>query len=95
VVCPVAAQVVVSLAVLALPCSLPYWLRCVGLTERWWALLGSPLAYGFSFNWGFLNFVLAGTLFRETDMPVVLVAQSGLWYLYKPLRAERAKEPQR
>ena len=59
---PVAAQVVVSLAVLALPCSLLYWLRCVGHTERWWALLGFPLAYGFSFYWGFLNFMLAGPL---------------------------------
>jgi len=53
------AKVLASVAVLALPCSFLLWFKHTGQEERWWALLGFPLAYGFSFYFGFLNFVLA------------------------------------
>ena len=55
----VGAKVLASLAVLALPCSFLLWFKHTGQEERWWALLGFPLAYGFSFYFGFLNFILA------------------------------------
>jgi hypothetical protein len=53
-----AMSLVVALSVVGLPLSLHYLLRTVG-GERWWSLLGFPLAYGFSFYWGFLNFLVA------------------------------------
>lgn len=53
-----AIKVVISLAVLGLPLSCLYLLRSSS-GEEWWALLTFPLAYGFCFYWGFLNYLIA------------------------------------
>jgi hypothetical protein len=53
----VALKVVISLSVLALPLSLVPFFRRMGVS-RWWSLVGFSLAYGFSFSWGFLNFMM-------------------------------------
>lgn len=53
-----AVKVVVSLAVVALPASLAGLLRRCG-SDAWWSLLGFPLAYGFAFYWGLLNYMVA------------------------------------
>jgi hypothetical protein len=53
----VALKVVISLSVLALPLSfVPFFRRMA--VSRWWSLLGFPLAYGYSFTWGFLSFMM-------------------------------------
>jgi hypothetical protein len=53
----VALKLVISLSVLALPLSLvPFFRRSA--VSPWWSLLGFPLAYGYSFTWGFLNFMM-------------------------------------
>jgi hypothetical protein len=54
----VAMKLAVSASVLALPLSL---MPLLGRTSasRWWSLLGFPLAYGYSFDWGFTNFMMA------------------------------------
>lgn len=54
----VAMKLTVTLAVLALPLALLALLRAAG-ADRWWALLALPLAFGFSFLWGFVNFLVA------------------------------------
>ncbi len=53
-----AIKLVVTLAVLAFPLSLHRLLRETG-GDRWWSLLGYPMAFGFSFYWGFLNYLVA------------------------------------
>ncbi len=53
-----ALKMVVSATVLGLPLALWHLLSVTG-GDRWWALLGFPLAYGFAFYWGFLNFLVA------------------------------------
>jgi hypothetical protein len=53
----VALKLVISLCVLALPASLVIFFKQTAVS-RWWALLGFSLAYGYSFGWGFLNFML-------------------------------------
>ena len=53
----VALKLVISLCVLALPASLVVFLKRTAVS-RWWALIGFSLAYGYSFGWGFLNFML-------------------------------------
>jgi len=57
----VAVRVMVSLAVLALPAAMLYLFRRLG-ADRWPALLGFPLAYGFGFQWGFTNFMIAAAV---------------------------------
>lgn len=53
-----ALKVLISLVVVGLPASL--WLLLASLDfDPWWALLGFPLAFGYSFYWGFLNFGVA------------------------------------
>jgi hypothetical protein len=54
----VALKLVLTLAVLGLPLSL---LRLLHATrgDRWWSLVGFPLAFGYPFLWGFFNYVVA------------------------------------
>lgn len=54
---PVALKLVLSLCLLALP------LACLDLLRRqgadpWWSLAAFPLAFGVSFYWGFLNYLV-------------------------------------
>ena len=51
-------------------------LRHLG-ADRWWALLGFPLALGFSFQWGFFSWIVAVPLF-------LLVLPSTLAYARRP-----------
>jgi hypothetical protein len=67
----VAGKVLVSAAVLAFPLAWVYWFKAVGQRERWWALLGFPLAYSFSFYSGFLSFLLA--------LPLGLLGLASAW----------------
>lgn len=53
----VALQLVLSLAVVGLPLSLLVFFRRRSVSA-WWSLLGFPLAFGYSFRWGFLPFVV-------------------------------------
>ena len=53
-----AFKVTVWIAILLLPLSLRA-LLARGAGDPWLSLLGFPLAYGYSFYWGFLNFTLA------------------------------------
>ncbi|HVZ74125.1 MAG TPA: hypothetical protein VHJ20_17220 [Polyangia bacterium] len=53
----VALELVVALTIVGLPLSLVPFFRRAGVS-RWWSLLGFPLAYGFSFRWGFVTFML-------------------------------------
>lgn len=57
----VAAQIVVSLAVLAMPLLTGQLLRAAGADERWkW--LAIPCSFSFAFYWGFLSFLVAAPL---------------------------------
>jgi hypothetical protein len=53
----VALKVATSLSVLGLPASLVLFFGRANVS-RWWALLGFSLAFGFSFDWGFLSFMM-------------------------------------
>lgn len=53
-----AVKVVVSLAIAAYPVSLALLLRRCG-ADVWWSLFGAPLAFGFAFYWGFLNYLIS------------------------------------
>jgi hypothetical protein len=74
----VATQIVVSLAVLAVPLLTGQLLRAAGADERWkW--LAIPCSFSFAFYWGFLSFLVAAPLallfltqtIRFVDMPTV------------------------
>lgn len=56
-----AIKTVVSLALVALPMSTALIMRETG-TDRRWALLAIPAMYGFSYHWGFLNFLVAAPI---------------------------------
>ena len=51
-------SLVVSLVVLGLPLAMHHLLKTVR-GEVWWSLLGFPLAFGYSFYWGFVNMLVA------------------------------------
>lgn len=53
-----ALKIVISLSVLGIPLGMLGLLRRKGL-DRWWALLGFPLAFGFAYGFGFFNYILA------------------------------------
>jgi hypothetical protein len=53
-----AMKLVVTLAVLAQPAAVHYLLGRTG-GDRWWSLAAFPAALGYSFRWGFLNFIVA------------------------------------
>jgi hypothetical protein len=53
----VALKLVISLSVVGLPLALQVFLRRASVS-RWWSLIGFPLAYGYSFRWGFLSFMV-------------------------------------
>lgn len=53
-----ALKMVLSLYVVALPLSFGVLFRRAGV-DRWWALVGFPLAYGACFYWGFFNYLIA------------------------------------
>jgi len=71
-----ACKIVVAVALAALPLSTAVLMRETG-ADAYWALLTIPAMYGFSYNWGFLNFLVAtpiGLLFlafviRHTRKP--------------------------
>jgi len=56
-----AIKTVISLALIALPLSTALVMSETG-TDRRWALLAIPAMYGFSYHWGFLNFLVAAPL---------------------------------
>jgi hypothetical protein len=56
-----AGKVVVALALAALPLSTALVMRETG-TNPYWALLTIPALYGFNFQWGLLNFLVATPL---------------------------------
>ena len=56
-----ATKAVVWLSIVLLPLAIRALLRRGG-ADPWLSLLGFPLAYGYSFYWGFLNFALATPL---------------------------------
>jgi hypothetical protein len=72
----VALKIEISVSVVALPSALLFFLRRARVS-RWWCLVGFPLAYGYSFRWGFLNFMLG--------VPVALV--------YLPVALAYARKP--
>lgn len=51
-------KIVVSISMLLFPISLVYLIRELE-GDRWWALAGVPIFFGFSFIWGLFNFLLA------------------------------------
>jgi hypothetical protein len=53
-----ASKIVVAVAVAALPISTVLLIDETG-ADRFWALLTIPAMYGFSYSWGFLNFLVA------------------------------------
>lgn len=53
-----ACKIVVALSVAALPVATAVLMRETG-ADCYWALLTLPAMYGFSYNWGFLNFLVA------------------------------------
>jgi hypothetical protein len=54
----IAIKVTVWLSIVLLPLSVRA-LLVRGGGDEWWSLLAFPLAYGYSFYWGFLNFAVA------------------------------------
>ena len=56
-----AVKVVLSLAVVAFPLALLWLLRQSGGLPQW-SLLGFPLAFGFGYGWGLLNYLLAAPI---------------------------------
>lgn len=73
-----AMKSVTALSILALPLAMAHLFRRAG-GEVWGALLGFPLAYGFAFYWGFVNYMLA--------LPAALFfAAAGLGYARAPTR---------
>src|SRR5687768_8381528 len=74
----IATQIVVSIAMLALPLLTGQLLRAAGADERWkW--LAIPCSFSFSFYWGFLSYLVAAPLalpflvqtIRFVDQPTV------------------------
>ena len=72
----VALKIEISVSIVALPSALLFFLRRARVS-RWWCLVGFPLAYGYSFRWGFLNFMLG--------VPVALI--------YLPVALAYARKP--
>jgi hypothetical protein len=56
-----ACKLVISVSLIALPLSTALLMRETGADE-YWALLTIPAMYGFSYYWGFLNFIVATPL---------------------------------
>jgi len=54
----VGVKLVVTLAILALPRMVLRLLRHFG-GDPWWSLLAFPVAFGYSFGWGFFSFIVA------------------------------------
>jgi hypothetical protein len=54
----VAVKVTITLATLGLPLSLVRLNRALGL-DPWWSLVGFAMAFGYSFAWGLLNYLVA------------------------------------
>jgi hypothetical protein len=54
----VALKLVLTLSVLGLPWSL-WRLLEASRGDRWWSLVGFPLAFGYSFLWGFFSYIVA------------------------------------
>lgn len=71
-----AMKMVLTIAVLAQPFALLALIRRAG-GDTWWALAGFPLALGFSFRFGFLNFLLG-------IGPALLLVTLGLHYAQRP-----------
>ncbi|MGA3128948.1 MAG: hypothetical protein ABSD13_19815 [Candidatus Korobacteraceae bacterium] len=57
----VACKLIIALALIGLPLATAVLMRETG-ADPYWALLAIPGMYGFSFTWGFLNFMVATPL---------------------------------
>jgi len=71
-----ACKIVIALSLVALPLATALIMKETG-TDRRWAILAIPAMYGFSYHWGFLNFLVAAPI--------------GLVFLWLTLR--HAKQP--
>ena len=56
-----ACKTAVSLFVVGLPLSTGFLIDSIGI-DPFWAILTIPCAYGFAYQWGFLNFLIAAPL---------------------------------
>ncbi len=56
-----ASKLVISLALAAFPLATRYFLRAAG-ADPYWAWLVFPVLYGFSYQWGFINFLVAAPI---------------------------------
>jgi len=75
---PVAIKLVLSLSIIGFPLSVVWLLR--GLRgDPFWALPAFAIAYGYAFNWGFFDFMLAAPL-------AVLLIAAGNAYATAPSR---------
>jgi len=79
----VALKLLISMAVLALPLSIFILLRELN-RERWWALAGFLLAFGFPFFWGLLHYMFAlpiGFLFWAAALAAARTSSWRWWSL--------------
>ena len=53
-----ALKIVLTLAILGVPLSMWFFMKQTG-GDIWWSLLGFPLAFSYSFYWGFFSYVVA------------------------------------
>src|SRR5690348_907927 len=53
-----ALKLVITMGVLGLPLSMLILARAAG-SDSWWSLFGFPTAFGFSFYWGFIDYIFA------------------------------------
>ncbi len=74
----VALKIVLSIALVGIPLSTLFVARRNG-APHWVALLAFPIAYGYAFDWGFFNFVVASPL-------AILCVQYTYDYMRSPTR---------
>ncbi len=87
-----ASKLVISIALAGFPVANRHFLRAAG-ADPYWAWLAFPVLYGFSYQWGFINFIVAapiGLLFlsvvwrqqRRTSVQSALLMISMLYLLF-------------
>ncbi len=87
-----ASKLVISFSLAAFPLATRFFLRAAG-ADPYWAWLVIPVLYGFSYQWGFINFIVAapiGMLFlgliwhqqRQTNLVSVLSLIFMLYLLF-------------
>ena len=65
-----ASKLVISIALAGFPVANRHFLRAAG-ADPYWAWLAFPVLYGFSYQWGFINFIVAA--------PIGLLFLSVVW----------------